>query len=218
MRLGIILLAVLGGCVTQPGPDETTETAAHSNGPVIVCDGIAFHAVMHEKQATLYLPGIALSLPRMPTESGTRYAANNYVLWQKPNGVIFNTPDKQFHHCGVQYRHNPWANAWLRGVDFRAVGNEPGWTLEMSDTRGIQLHWNGGKRELRDTLPAVSRDDELFSYRGGTADQPLLVDIMARPCRDSMKGDTHSHAVRVRTGGQTLLGCGRGRIPVPTND
>lgn len=211
-----LVLLLLGGCVTEPAPPSggAGETAS---SPVIDCGRLAFHAVMHEKQATLYLPGIALSLPRRSSGSGARYAASNHVLRRQGKNVSFTTPERHFPQCHLRHDYNAWANAWLRGVDFRAVGQEPGWILEISKGRNIDLRWQYGKRHLEAPVPPVSRQQALFRYRTTSDAHRLVIEVMDRPCRDSMKGDAHDYAVRVHVDDTILLGCGRGRMPVETS-
>lgn len=206
----ILFWLIAAGCVTGP-VERPTEAAAVS--PVIDCQRLAFHAALQEKQATLYLPGLALSLPRMDSSAGSRYAANNYVLWLRGDTVTFRTPERSFEHCRLGKRHNAWAGAWLRGVDFRAGGNEPGWLLEISNGRQLVLLWDYGKRRLETPLLPARRRDNSFSYHAD-GDTDLFVQVIDRPCRDSMKGDAHDYAVRVVMGERELLGCGRGRMPV----
>lgn len=214
MRLWTILLLLLGGCVTEPPPAPSGGKGDAGGSPVVDCGRLAFHAVMREKQATLYLPGIALSLSRTPSESGVRYAANNHVLRRTAGNISFSTPQQRFPQCTLGHHYNAWANAWLRGVDFRALGDEPGWILEISKGRTINLQWQYGRRQLAAPVPPVSRQQELYSYRTATDEHRLVIEVMDRPCRDSMKGDPHDYAVRVRVDDTILLGCGRGRMPV----
>lgn len=214
MRLPPVLPSLLlSACVTEPA-DRAPTVAERRGSPVVECERIAFHAVMHDNQATLYLPGIAISLPRARSASGARYAANGYLLWQKGDDILFRSPDREHRDCRISERYNAWANAWLRGVDFRAWGNEPGWILEISKGRSMALQWDYGKRRLESPVPEAERAQDLYTYRATADDRRLVVEIMDRACRDSMKGDAHDYAVRVQVNGRELLGCGRGLVPV----
>lgn len=210
----LCFFCLLAGCVSGPAGDTTTAGKTGDRAPVVHCGTLAFHAVMREEQATLYLPGMAISLPRTPTASGARYAVGGYLLWQKDGRARVRTPERSFDDCRISHDYNAWAEAWLRGVEFRAFGNEPGWILEISKSRGLRLQWNYGERQLEIPVPPPGRQDELFVYASDTGENALRVEVMDRACRDSMKGEVHGYAVRVRVAGQELLGCGRGRMPV----
>lgn len=204
-------LAVLTGCASTP---ESDAPARDADNPVVDCAGLAFHAALRNEQATLYLPGLALSLPRRDADSGRRYAGNGYELHQQGQRAQVQTPERRYPDCRISGKHNAWAQAWLRGVRFRAFGHEPGWVLEIGRGRHLKLQWDYGERSLTTSVPEASLRDNLVIYRGRTKGHELRVEILEHPCRDSGKGEKHSHAVRVFINERTLLGCGRGLAPV----
>ena len=205
--LGVVALA---GCASQPD----RQPAHAGDTPVVDCGTLAFHAALRENQATLYLPGLALSLPRKKADPGQRYHGHGYELWRRDGQTRVRTPEQRFPQCRISEQHNPWASAWLRGVRFRAFGHEPGWILEIGRGRQLRLEWNYGEQQLTTTVPEASLRDGLVIYRGQTEQHKLRVEILEHACRDSAKGEEHSHAVRVFIDERTLHGCGRGLAPV----
>jgi uncharacterized membrane protein/ketosteroid isomerase-like protein len=79
---------------------------------------------------------------------------------------------------------DPWQNARERGVDFRAVGQEPGWYLEMNNEKSMRLVWD---------------------YQ----DHDLNIVIDSRPCQDGMSGAPYPNTVVATIDGRELRGCGR---------
>lgn len=198
----------LTGCTTGPasGPEPDPDN------PVVDCGPRAFHAALRDNQATLYLPGLALSLPRKETQQGKRYLGNGYELWRKGDRVRVRTPDQGRQDCRILGEDNPWARAWLRGLRFRARGRDPDWLLEIAPGRQLNLQWDQDE-PLHTVLPEASLRDDLVIYRQDTGEHRLRVEILEHPCRDNA-GEEHSHAVRVLIDDQTLHGCGRGLAPV----
>ena len=106
----------------------------------------------------------------------------------------------------------PWDEARLPDVDFRAVGQEPGWSLEI---RGSRVRYVGeyGATEIVGTIAETTRgEDGVVSHHAAGKGDTLTVTVRPDPCRDSMSGEAFSHSVTVRVGGRELRGCGR-RLP-----
>ena len=71
------------------------------------------------------------------------------------NIATFSTSKKAHKDCKNNLRKAIWEHAKLNGVDFRAVGNEPGWVLEISNKTEIlfttdygQSHYNFASTEV----------------------------------------------------------------------
>lgn len=197
--------ALLVGCVTvePPAPDS-------AGLAVIDCGERAVHIAPRDSSATLYLPGgVALSLPRVETDSGRRYAAAGHAAEYRDDGrARLQLPGEHHQRCRLTQAFNPWASAWLRGVSFRAQGSDADWLLEMTANRHMVLARNG-KTVLTRPMPETRRDGERFIYD----DEKLRVEVLEHAC--GTDGDErHSHAVRITLNGKALHGCGRGLMPV----
>ena len=109
--------------------------------------------------------------------------------------------------CRNDRRRAVWEKAKLDGADFRAVGNEPGWNLEIQEgTRIVLIADYGASRvELPLPQPSVDRRNRTTLWDAGD----LVLAVIGRPCRDSMSGESFESEVVVTWGEQTLRGCGR---------
>lgn len=102
-----------------------------------------------------------------------------------------------------------WHKAKLRGVSFRAVGQEPGWLLEITDGQEILLVSDYG--ENRVSLPYV----EPVVYQAErrtlfTLDEyETEIEIRGESCLDVMSGEQFAVTVMIQLGDRTLPGCGR---------
>ena len=102
-----------------------------------------------------------------------------------------------------------WHKAKLRGVSFRAFGQEPGWLLEMTDGSEKLLVTGYGQTET--SYPYVEPDvfPEERRTRFFISDHKLEIIIEGKACRDSMSGEEFAATVTVTVGDDRLSGCGR---------
>lgn len=105
---------------------------------------------------------------------------------------------------------NPtWKQAAQRGVAFRAVGQEPGWYVEVGGGDAPALHavLDYGERTL--DAAGVEQLDGGQGYRGTTGDgTEVLVRTMDGPCFDGMSGHRFPTTVELTVGETTYNGCG----------
>jgi uncharacterized membrane protein len=104
---------------------------------------------------------------------------------------------------------NVWHAAKLRGVAFRAIGQEPGWLLEMTTGVSILLVTDTGqtRTEYPYVEPEVFQDlrKSVFSVR----QDEFKVTIEGISCTDSMSGEIFEVSVFIELNGKQLKGCGR---------
>ena len=101
-----------------------------------------------------------------------------------------------------------WHAAKLRGVAFRAIGQEPGWLLEIKNGQEILIVTNYGQN--RTAYPWVEPQEDKAERRTVfQVDADTSVLIEGKPCSDTMSGEKFQVTVTVTTGMQTLKGCGR---------
>ena len=105
-------------------------------------------------------------------------------------------------------KNNVWHAAKLRGVAFRAIGQEPGWLLEITNGEEILVVTNYGQE--RKSLPWVEpQEDKAARKTVFPVDDTTRVLIEGKPCTDSMSGEAFEVTVTVTLGDKTLRGCGR---------
>ena len=103
-----------------------------------------------------------------------------------------------------------WESARAAGVDFRAVGQEPGWMLDIYTADKIVLVWDYGAnrfefpRGLADTA-----QEGATRYETSAQGHTLVVTTRRAPCEDAMSGQPYPATVEVAIDGRTLNGCGK---------
>jgi uncharacterized membrane protein len=105
-------------------------------------------------------------------------------------------------------KNDVWHAAKLRGVAFRAIGQEPGWLLEITNGEEILVVTDYGQR--RDAFPYVEpREDKAARKTIFQIDADTSVLIEGKSCTDSMSGESFQATVTATLGGKTYKGCGR---------
>lgn len=103
-----------------------------------------------------------------------------------------------------------WETARAQGVDFRGVGQEPGWLLDIY-TRGIvKFVWDYGENYAEFAIAEPTYPQEGSTrYEAHSDGRALVVTIRRFPCEDAMSGQPYPSTVEVAIDGRTLNGCGR---------
>ncbi|MBZ2188953.1 hypothetical protein K8B33_07585 [Alcanivorax sp. JB21] len=112
----------------------------------------------------------------------------------------------------------PWVAARERGVAFRAIGQEPGWYLDIYPEERLHLVLAYGEREVIAPEPGgeetrigdvsvVTYETEATETGVGTA--ALNIEARQTPCQDIMSGEAFDYQVAVQWGEERFEGCGR---------
>lgn len=94
------------------------------------------------------------------------------------------------------------------GVDFRAVGNEPGWTLELDRDKTIFFQdMNGDSIRVPAPRPKPNTDS-LRVYTPKHEKTEFIITIRHRACMDDMSGYMRPYTVEVKINEKSYRGCG----------
>jgi putative lipoprotein len=178
------------------------------------CTGLTFTARHDPGGIFLFLPGETAWLPEAPAASGAKYSDGRTTFWSKGEEALVEHDGRTYRDCRNDRRRAVWEDAKLNGVDFRAVGNEPGWYLHVYDKGSperIDFVTDYGRdyytfpnvrRETRQTPPHTRYLAQIGAHR-------LEVTLEPGGCRDSMSGEPFETRVSVKLGNRAYTGCGR---------
>lgn len=100
-------------------------------------------------------------------------------------------------------------DARSRGVDFRGVGQEPGWAVEVMDGGQITAVLDYGATSLLLPTPAPeTAEDGTVVYDASTDTDHLILRIKRKICIDSMSGESHPSTVELLVNDKPYQGCG----------
>lgn len=104
-----------------------------------------------------------------------------------------------------------WQEAKAEGVQFRAVGNEPGWLVEIREDQRIKFVNDYGDLELKapvDDLWIGPVGEDKIYYVENDAIQFQVV-VMKKAYQDSMSGEKLPYQVRVVFPNKSYVGGGK---------
>jgi heat shock protein HslJ/uncharacterized membrane protein len=100
-------------------------------------------------------------------------------------------------------------DARSRGIDFRAVGQEPGWVVEVTEGGQITAVLDYGATSLQLPTPsAEAGGDGDVTYDASSDTDHLVLKINDKVCIDSMSGQSHSSTVQLMVNDKAYAGCG----------
>lgn len=174
-------------------------------------DGYRLPVRIEGDKAWLFLPGKTVSLPQVPAGSGAKYRDARTTFWCKGDEALLETDNGIRRNCRNNRSLAIWEHAKMNGVDFRAVGNEPGWYLEISRGRKLIFvsDYGQSRYEFETPEPAADAQERISVYRVKNGAHALEVVITGKPCRDTMRGDPFESTVKVTLDGRTFSGCGK---------
>ncbi len=217
LAAGLALLFAVG-CRTRSGEPMAAEEPEAQ--PAVVqartfffeCgDDFGFPARLEGDSLQLFLPDQTAELPRVPSESGEQFSDGRVSFWLGDREARLEMGPGMTYLCRNNAAMAVWEHARLNGVDFRAVGNEPGWHLEISDGEKIVFVTDYGTARYTFAAPEPELDPaaRTTTYRIRDRNHILIVVIEGRPCSDTMRDEEFGAVVTVTLDARRLTGCGR---------
>lgn len=192
-------------------PDSEPPPAAGEPGTyVYACrDGYTFAVDVAGDSATLELVTREQTLHRVPAASGARYEAGDLVFWAQGAEAMLDAGPGQHRDCHAARAESPWDKARLLGIELRALGQEPGWIVDVHPDRWIRYLGDYGETRLAFPPAPPRRDSASITYSAEAGDHALEIVFRRTPCRDVMSGQPFEYTVSLRVAGRMLDGCGR---------
>ena len=188
--------------------------AANENAPaslVYRCSDLRFIARFEDEEALLSLPEGMIRLPRMIAASGAKYGNGDITLWSMGDTATLTGKTRPTAHCRQHDVAGAWEDARLRGIDFRAVGQQPDWILEIDRGDSVYLTLDGLSAPIILPAPLATYDPESEQtlYRVRRKAQNLTVIVYGDSCGRVVDGERFLNLVTIRLDGRELQGCGR---------
>ena len=135
------------------------------------------------------------------TASGAKHEAvgdPSTWFWSKGDSAMVAVRGRDYPQCAV---------VKAGSTPFRAMGNEPGWRLDIA---GGQMNLIANYGDTRVTVPAPAPETISggMRYRASTSEGPLIATVLDKRCADTMTGMPFPNSVVLELAGRTLNGCG----------
>jgi uncharacterized membrane protein/membrane-bound inhibitor of C-type lysozyme len=217
LAVGSLLLLATAACTgpvgTSPSPSPPP-AAARPPARTFAYEcpsGPGFVARVEAGVAWLFLPGRTIRLAAAPSASGARFEGEGMVFWSRGERAMLEVAGQPPAECRNDPARAVWEDAKLRGVDFRATGNEPAWYLELSERQRIVLVTGMGaqRTELVAGPPETDAAARRAVYLAAGGGHRLRLVIEGGPCQDSMSDEAFEARVMVKLDEAEYRGCGR---------
>ncbi len=203
-----LFLALLSFGICMPAWTSAPHARVNSTTYVFVCDDQHAYTVrVTGDTAWIFRPEGTLHLEAGSDSQGTTYHDDNFVLQIVGETARFGAPGSTPRVCRNDRSLAIWEKSKLDGADFRAVGNEPGWSLEIFEKNRAVLVTGYGASRIERLLPQPAVNQQARTTRWDAGD--MIVELTGKTCHDSMTGEPFETTVVVIWNGQTLRGCGR---------
>jgi heat shock protein HslJ/uncharacterized lipoprotein YbaY len=167
----------------------------------LVCGDQPIRVGFLEDRMRLRVGDRTFDLRQTISGSGARYVAladPTTSFWSKGNRGMLEVAGTAYPECvPVETAKTP----------FRATGNEPFWSLELTDKR-VELNTDLGETRINVALTEQELLEDGRRFRNLIEDGDLVVSIFDRPCVDTMSGMPHPATVEIQLDDRRLEGCG----------
>jgi heat shock protein HslJ len=178
------------GCNNYSG-NYTRDGAGISFGPIVSTKMACAPEVMDFEAAYLAALGAVTQAHRQP---------NNALVLSTGHGADILLQREE--SASLQ-------DARARGIDFRAVGQEPAWVVELKLGDHITAVLDYGATPLLLPTPkGETNADGAQVYDTSTDTDHLVLTIRSKPCIDTVSGESHPSTVDLVVNDKTLHGCG----------
>ena len=208
----------LAGIAVEPVFDDRDVDIDHIAGFKAAFTGYAVADLVVEagadvqnEKAWLFLRRDTIQLPPVPAASGVKFDNGEHVFWIKGDEAMLNTPKRKHKDCRNNLHQAIWEHAKLNGVDFRAVGNEPGWLLEISNKAEILFVTDYGQSRYSFVGAGVSSATQGLTtiYEARNDQGQIEIKLTAERCGDTMSDEKFPVTVNVLLNQSEYNGCGK---------
>jgi uncharacterized membrane protein len=207
----LAVVSLVGCALARPPTDDPVTYVYHCDGEaaavVVWIDGDRGHLFSRQASQPLrrQADGVAFTgrdvsyLPERPADLAPAQTAAITIA------------GKALANCRNDPRAAVWEGAKLRGVSFRAVGQEPPWVLEIDRDNGFLLvtGYGGSSHSFPYREPVSDTQQRSSRFRSQANGERIEITITAEPCRDSMSGESFGSRVEIDWRERLLHGCGR---------
>lgn len=207
-------LLLLISCANAESPGRAGDERQQGTVLAIECEDLDFVVEILDGQARMMLPDFAGIIPQIPSASGNKYEGNNITFWMKGQDAMLAYGNQSYKDCRNNAQRAVWEAARLRGTDFMAMGNEPGWSMEITGNSVLLTSDYGSSRyRIANAERETDEAAQTTVYRGSDQGKDISVTLESKTCNDTMADASYETTVTVQLGEQTLYGCGNALNP-----
>lgn len=153
-----------------------------------------------------------LFLPERTVQAAKRKDAYyvDDVIYRPQGEEATLTVGKKHYSCHNDKVAATFERAKFQGVAFRAIGNEPGWVLEIIPAKEVLFITHLGTVTTHFKILKHHEMHNSTEYKLRSKNNLLYLRIENRRCVDTMSGREYESSVYLNFDGNELRGCGKG--------
>jgi len=165
--------------------------------------------LLREKAVAIDFHDGTRRLDQAISASGAKYADAVATFWIKGSTATLERQGTAPVQCKERRAASLREDARVRGVVYRAMGNEPGWVLEVGPAARLSWITNfGSETHAYDTSQESAESGGPGRvFTAGEGDQAIRITVRPERCVDDGEVE-FDHSATVEFGGSTLRGCG----------
>lgn len=208
----VLALLFLTACARQPVL-ESLDTPKPESAKTYVweCErNFTFVAYQEGSAIWLFLPDHAVQLPAVKSNFGSSYRSADISFDYRDGQATLKLPEDRYEHCRNNTQRAAREHARLNGVDFRATGIAPDWTLEITLGGNMQLinKTDNSAYQFVTPKPLVLVNERKTLYSTQNKAHQIIVELVGKQCRNINTGVTREVTVNISIDDQKLQGCG----------
>jgi putative lipoprotein len=198
----------------EPAADSADRFTAPDSARTFVyeCDNRFEYVVRAAGDTTwVYVDHRVVRMPVTPAATGRRYSDGRNTFWTQGEEGLLELDGRAYGGCRNNVSRAIWEHAARQGIDFRAIGQEPGWLLEIDEGKQVMMLADYGEKRvvMPAAAPTIDPQTGRKTYRLKTEAHRLDIEITNQPCADVMSGERYPATVVVTLDGREYRGCGR---------
>lgn len=206
----LLASACAPGASPAPGDPGAPLTFADHFALVYRCaDGVAFVARARGDSVAVTYEVDSFVLAPVAAASGARYGDGTREFWSRGAEARLEGPGFAARGCVAAPASDPWEVSRLLGYQFRAVGQEPGWMVEVEPGRRMHVLADYGAIEFITGPPRVEAAAGGTTYRADSDGGEVVLRITRGECQDVMSGEEFPARATLELDDRVLDGCGR---------
>ena len=171
-------------------------------------NNLVFTVSLEEGVAWLFLPEDTLSFKAEDSKRCNKFSKGDNFIGFKDDLAYLKLNAKTY-HCQNNRKKSIIEKAKLDGYDFRATGNEPGWTLLIiGDTIIYSGDYGTTNYTFKKSKYITNKEEKYTIYTANTKEHKLSLKLEGKACLDTMSDDSYETSVSLEIDGKKLLGCG----------
>jgi membrane-bound inhibitor of C-type lysozyme len=163
--------------------------------------------LLREKAVAIDFHDGTRRLDQTVAASGVRYADPLVVFWTRGSAATLERQGTPAVACEERRAESLREDARVRGVVYRALGNEPGWVLEIGPAGKLSWTTNYGEQRYDFDSTQESVTDGVASFTARQGNHAIKAMLSAERCVDDGEVE-HDHAATIEFDGQVYRGCG----------